>query len=225
MTRADAAKLISIIVMAYPNFDKFRDENQVKATVDLWAMMFKDDNSQIVGLATQKHIATNKFPPSVAEIRELMVEMQVPDLIPPDKAWLAVADYIGAHGEYGGRDSLHSLPPLIERVVDSIGYHNLYEMNCGSYRGGKPGMARVAFLGIYEPAYEREKKRAMTPANITLQIDGIASKTTNGGVAMLDEVHQMKVEKDEEYRRLWNNWNHHNLIETTNEPKQLADGS
>ena len=60
MTKADAARLVAIVVTAYPNYDKFRDAEAVKATVSLWAMMFAHDEGGLVGLAVQKHIATSK---------------------------------------------------------------------------------------------------------------------------------------------------------------------
>lgn len=84
MTKADAARLVAIVVTAYPNFDKFKDAKAIEATVNLWAMMFEQDESGIVALAVKKHIATNKWPPSVAEVREIMLEIQHPELIEPD---------------------------------------------------------------------------------------------------------------------------------------------
>ena len=86
MTKADAARLVAIVVTAYPNFDKFKDAKAIEATVNLWAMMFEQDESGIVALAVKKHIATNKWPPSVAEIREIMLEIQHPELIEPDNS-------------------------------------------------------------------------------------------------------------------------------------------
>lgn len=62
MTKADAARLVAIVVTAYPNFDKFKDAKAIEATVNLWAMMFEQDESGIVALAVKKHIATNKWP-------------------------------------------------------------------------------------------------------------------------------------------------------------------
>lgn len=195
---------MGIIVLAYPNYDKFKDDKQVKATVDLWATMFSEDDAGIVGLAVRKHIATNKWPPSVAELREIMVEMTAPDLIPPDKAWLAVSDFISTNGEYGGDTAATKvLPPLIARVICSIGYHNLYEMNCGSYRGSKPGMARTAFMSIYEPLYNRERIRAMTPVSVNRQMDYTADRFTNGDRAKLEQVHQAKLKDDAQLERLW----------------------
>ena len=104
MTKADAARLVAIVVTAYPNFDKFKDAKAIEATVNLWAMMFEQDESGIVALAVKKHIATNKWPPSVAEVREIMLEIQHPELIEPDKAWLAVSDLMYSAGQFNQGD-------------------------------------------------------------------------------------------------------------------------
>lgn len=200
MTKADAARLVAIVVTAYPNYDKFRDAEAVKATVSLWAMMFANDDGGLVGLAVQKHIATNKWPPSVAEIRELMLELKAPDLIPPDKAWLAVSDLLYSQGQYNHGDLHRQLPPLVARAVESIGWGNLWEMH-RSYRvGGKPGMDRVAFIQQYEPMYQREKVRAMTPEDITAKIDAAAGALPDQGRYLLASLENDRREKE----AMWN---------------------
>ena len=128
MTKADAARLVAIVVTAYPNFDKFMDAKAIEATVNLWAMMFEQDESGIVALAVKKHIATNKWPPSVAEIREIMLEIQHPELIEPDKAWLAVSDLMYSTGQFNHGDLSCQLPPLVARAVESIGWTSLWAM-------------------------------------------------------------------------------------------------
>lgn len=223
MTRSDAAKLMGIIVLAYPNYDKFKDEKQVKATVDLWATMFSEDDAGIVGLAVKKHIATNKWPPSVAELRELMLEMTAPDLIAPDQAWLAVSDFIKLHGEHLYVEERDCLPPLIARAVESIGYHNLYEMNCGSCRGSKPGMARTAFMNLYEQLYERERNRAMTPGYVTQQIDITAGRLSTGERARIEDIHQRRLEKEQRDHELWYGASQRNRL-ASEELLKLAGG-
>ena len=146
MTKADAARLVAIVVTAYPNFDKFKDAKAIEATVNLWAMMFEQDESGIVALAVKKHIATSKWPPSVAEVREIMLEIQHPELIEPDKAWLAVSDLMYSAGQFNHGDLSRQLPPLVARAVESIGWTSLWEMHRSAYIGGKPGMDRVAFM-------------------------------------------------------------------------------
>ena len=124
MTKADAAKLVAIVVTAYPNYDKFKDEAAVTATVSLWATMFQADDGRIVALALNKHIATSKWPPSVAEIRELMLELQHPELIPPEQAWLAVSDLLYTSGEYNYGDLYGR---LTQEQIDSLTEHTFMD--------------------------------------------------------------------------------------------------
>lgn len=203
MNKADAARLVAIVVTAYPNYDKFRDEQAVTATVNLWASMFSTDDGRIVALALNKHIATSKWPPSVAELREIMLEIQRPDLIPPDKAWAAVSDLLHTVGEYNHGDLQHQLPPLVARAVETIGWGNLWEMHRSYCVGGKPGMDRVAFVQQYGPMYEREKQRAMTPEGITAQIDRASAALPDKGQKLLETREQDRREYDERMNRIW----------------------
>ena len=202
MNKADAARLVAIVV-TYPNYDKFRDEQAVTATVNLWASMFAADDGRIVALALNKHIATSKWPPSVAELREIMLEIQRPDLIPPDKAWAAVSDLLHTVGEYNHGDLQHQLPPLVARAVETIGWGNLWEMHRSYCVGGKPGMDRVAFVQQYGPMYEREKQRAMTPEGITAQIDRVSAALPDKGQKLLETREQDRREYDERMNRIW----------------------
>lgn len=223
MTKTDAAKLIAIVVTAYPNFDKFKDAEAVKATVSLWAMMFSDDDSGLVGLAVQKHIATSKWPPSVAEIRELMLELKAPDLIAPDTAWLAVSDLLHSEGQYNHGSLQHQLPPLVARAVESIGWGNLWEMHRSYCVGGKPGMDRLAFMQQYTPMYEREKSRAMTPAAIASKIDQAAAAIPDAGRHLLEtrEAERRRTDAmfDEICNRQWR------AIEATEERLRLTQST
>lgn len=203
MTKADAARLVAIVVTAYPNYDKFRDEEAVTATVNLWATMFSVDDSRIVALALNKHIATSKWPPSVAEIRELMLEIQHPDLIPPDKAWIAVSDLLYSEGANNHGDLYYQLPPLIARAVESIGWGNLWEMHRSYCVGGKPGMDRVAFMQQYTPMYDREKQRAMTPTDLTLQIDAAAAAIPDTGRYFLEDREAARRDREAMYGQIF----------------------
>lgn len=202
MTKADAARLVAIVVTAYPNYDKFRDDEAIKATVNLWALMFENDPSSIVGLAVKKHIATSKWPPSVAEIRELMLEAQRPDLIAPDQAWAAVSDLMYQEGQYNHGDLHQQLPPLIARAVETIGWGNLWEMHRAYCVGGKPGMDRVAFMQQYTPMYEREKANAMTPKAIGEGIGTALAALPDSSQKLIADCEAGRRAKDEEYRRM-----------------------
>ena len=207
MTRADTAKLIAIIVMAYPNFDKFKDDEHVKGVVNMWATMFSEDDPGLVGLAVKKHISTSKWPPSVAEIREIMLEIQRPDLIPPDLAWAAVEDLMTTQGEFNHGDLHRQLPEMIARAVENCGgYSALYHMRRDMYRGGRAGMDRVAFMNIYTPMYEREKGRAMCGTALLASIDRTTAAIGGGEPPRLAELTEERRHHEEYQRRLFNHY-------------------
>lgn len=222
MTKADAARLVSILVAAYPNYDKFRDADAVAATVGLWASMFADDDGAIVALALNKHVATSKWPPSVAEIRELMLEIEYPNLVPPDRAWLAVSDLIFTAGEFNHGNLQQQLPPLVARAVEAIGWSTLWELHRGSATGtGTAGADRLAFMQQYGPMYERAKLRAMTPARLTAQIDAAAAKIPGNACGLLALREQERRDDEERDRRLVNNFDDM-LLEHEEQPRLTA---
>lgn len=69
MTRDETVKVLSILKVAYPNFYKGLSKQEASAVVNLWSMQFKNIPYDIVVIAVNKIIATNTFPPAIAEIK------------------------------------------------------------------------------------------------------------------------------------------------------------
>ena len=203
MTKKETISLFGILIAAYPNFDKFKDDSQVEGMVNMWASLFADDDSTIVGLAVKKHIMTSKWPPSIAEIREIMADITHPDLIPPDQAWAAVSNLLYVAGEHDHGGARRNLPPLIAQTVDAIGWHTLYQLHRGSYGGNKDGMDRVAFMDLYRPAYERARQDACCSTSLLGNIDTIKQQLTTGGVAQLAAARTRREEKELVHDQLW----------------------
>lgn len=201
MTEQETVKIVTLIVMSYPASEKFRDENAVKAMVAVWSNIFHDDPFRLVELAVQKHVSINKWPPSVAEIRDIMVDVMHPEIIPPDLAWAAVSDLMYANGRYDYGRSESILPPLVRRTVEVIGWDNLYELHCEGSRGGKPGLDRVAFMDQYKPAYEREREKASLPQSILAACEK-AEHNLGEPRKALESAYQQRKEKEELYDSL-----------------------
>lgn len=195
MTKADAAKMAAVIVTAYPNYDKFKSREEVNNYVGLLATMFAADDAAAVGLAVKKHIATSKWPPSIAEIRELMLETTHPEIVPPDLAWAAVSDLIFTLRRGQWDEAKDRLPALVARAVEIIGWKNLYDMHTGE-AGSKPGMDRVAFLGQYSPMYDRAKTDAMTPQPITAKITGQQAALPDTSYRLIEGAEELRREKE-----------------------------
>lgn len=224
MTKKETISLFGILIAAYPNFDKFKDDSQVEGMVNMWASLFADDDSAIVGLAVKKHIMTNKWPPSIAEIREIMADITHPDLIPPDQAWAAVSDLLYAVGEYNHGDAHRNLPPLIAQTVDAIGWSTLYQLHCGHHRGNKDGMDRVAFMDLYRPAYERARQDACCSTSLLGSINTVKQQLTTGGIAQLAAARTRREEKELEYDQIWNR-RHDRMLEDLGERPALTSGT
>jgi hypothetical protein len=168
----------------------------------MWALLFADDDSTIVGLAVRKHIMTSKWPPSIAEIREIMADITHPDLIPPDQAWDAVSNLLYVAGEQNHGNAHRNLPPLIAQTVDAIGWHTLYQLHRGSYGGNKDGMDRVAFMDLYRPAYERARQDACCSTSLLGNINTVKQQLTTGGIAQLEEARTRRKKQEREYDQI-----------------------
>lgn len=208
MTRQEAAGFVGIVIRAYPNSDKFATKEAVNETVNLWSTMFADDDSAVVALAIKTHIATSKWPPSIAEIRERMVTIQHPELIPPDQAWEAVADRKATEGDWGYTESpADALPPMIARTVQTIGWYDLWK---------REEKARQTFLELYRPAYERERERAMLPKALSDASRIAAEKADRlhgGALLMLESAKERREEAERKDKEYWDEWrNQHETV-------------
>jgi len=203
MTRSDAIKLVGLVVTAYPNSDKFSDSAAIDNTVSLWAEFFTDDDVAVVAMALKKHIAISKWPPSIAEIKEIMLDICSPDIITPSEAWAVVAMHIDTSSEYEYlTDPARIFPTAIANAILAVGYRTLRDLRCRRYdhSGKKTGLDRVAFLQAYEPEYERMRKNAVLPASLQMAIShtqdalsGESRQLFNSTKNRLEAKHQKKI--------------------------------
>lgn len=70
MTYEETAGILSMITAAYPHVYKNLAEEEAKAVVMIWAVQFKDVPADIVFMATNKAIASSKYPPTIAEVKD-----------------------------------------------------------------------------------------------------------------------------------------------------------
>lgn len=181
MTHEETVKLFGLIIVAYPNFDKFKDEAHIRATVALWDMMFADDERWLVSMAVEKHISTSKWPPSIAEIREIMAQIKQPDIIPADEAWGLVEKLMDVH-ERLYAPATTFLPRLVGETVDAVGFEYLKKMRQMAAQGNisKTGLDRHAFIQSYEARMKIEKERASLPDKLKDKLNRATAYFTDG---------------------------------------------
>jgi len=171
MTRSETIILVDMVITAYPNSDKFNNETAINDFVNLWAKHFEDNDVVIVSMALERHISTCKFPPAIAELKEIILEICNPDIIPPDEAWEMVALYIDTSSEYGSFQE-SDFPIAIAKAIKAIGYSNLRTLRVRRYdhHERQAGLDRVSFIQAYEPEYTRARKNAMLPCSLQIAI-------------------------------------------------------
>lgn len=70
MTKKEAVQILAILKAAYPSSYNGMTKEEASGTVGIWAMQFESMPVDIVMMAVQKLIATNKFPPTIAEVKD-----------------------------------------------------------------------------------------------------------------------------------------------------------
>ncbi len=205
MTNEDAKKLITRVIAAYPQSDKYNSKEQVKAVTDLWAEMFEDDNSKLVTLALKKHVATSKWPPSIAEIRKIMAEIQHPELLPPDQAWAYVSNILTVMREShftGIFSNSKDAPQLIQETIASLGgWDRLLELNRGVSGSYKNAQCKDVFLSQYKPAYERELEKAMLPAKTRDMLDRAANQLGKKTLAAIEIARDNRIDSESRFQK------------------------
>lgn len=186
MTKEETVKIITLITMAYPAVEKFTDETIVNMT-EIWSKFFVDDPYNLVETAVQYHISTQKWVPTIAEIRQRMARLRRPDLIPPEEAWKAVIDYLYAESDLFG-DMTDVFPPIIAEVIKTITVPTL-KRNSG-------GKDKLMFMDLYEPAYNKELEMAVLPKALRTSIE--TAENATGGEAKRQIAYIRRVRKDKE---------------------------
>ena len=69
MTKKEALQILAILKAAYPSSYNGMTKEEATGTVSVWCMQFADMPVDIVLMAIHKLISTNKFPPSVADVK------------------------------------------------------------------------------------------------------------------------------------------------------------
>lgn len=106
-------------VYAQPTFIPDQD------AFNVWYGLMKDLEYQVCNAAIQKWMLTNKFPPTIAEIRELSTEIQYGKLPDWGEAWEETCKAIRRYGFYRPKEGLESLSPLARETVNRLGWSNL----------------------------------------------------------------------------------------------------
>lgn len=75
MTKGETAKILAVLKAAYPNFYKNLSAQDAEAVITVWTIQLRSIPADIVYMAVTKLIATNRFPPAIAEVKDKLSQM------------------------------------------------------------------------------------------------------------------------------------------------------
>lgn len=140
---------------------------------NMWYALMGDLPYDVCNVAIQKYMLTNKFPPTVAEIRELASGVVNGDPLTWGESWERALNAVRRYGSYNQLEALNSLDPLTRKCVDSIGYMTL----CMSEN---IMVERAHFQKIFDVYQRREQTDRQMPLGLQEAIARLQIKGSDG---------------------------------------------
>lgn len=148
MTKQEFATLAMAIRTYYPKEQILPNQQ----AMELWYRELQDIPADVAEAALRKWVATNKWSPSIAELRETAAEVRHGEIPDWGEGWEQVLTAIRRFGSYREREALDSLDPMTRTCVQRLGFRNI----CMSENISTD---RANFRMMYESLAEREQTR------------------------------------------------------------------
>lgn len=167
MDKTEFAKFVTIIRSAYQKHDFLKDVD----SLSFWYLMLKDLPYELALTALQKHIATSKWLPSVAELRQCASELVQGAPRDWSDEWSAVIQAVRLYGYMREKDALETLAPITREIVRQIGWKTI----CFAEQSEIISL-RANFRMIYNQKAERVRERASLPTEVQSNIAKLAGE-------------------------------------------------
>lgn len=162
MDKKEFALFAAALKTYYPR-ESLLPNNQA---MELWYRQLHDIPYHVAEAALNKWVATQKWSPSIAEIRETATSVQLGDIPDWGEGWEQVMQAIRKYGSYRIPEAMESLDPITRQCVERIGFRNI----CMSENITAD---RANFRMMYEATTARKKTEAQIPVNLAQVIEGI----------------------------------------------------
>lgn len=165
MDKQEFSKWVMALKTYYPR-EQLLPNNQA---IELWYQALKDIPMQVAEAALRKWVATSKWSPTIAEIREMCVDVKRGDAPDWSDGWEQVQLAIKRFGSYRPAEAMASLDPITREAVRRIGFYNL----CVSEN---PTSDRKQFRDTFEIMAKREQMRLQLPIELQGDIKSIQAE-------------------------------------------------
>ena len=164
MTREETSKVVRVLSIAFPTFLRDKQQTEISEIIDLWCLMFADYEYVEVNAALKTFIATNKYPPKIAEVlnclnlnRSFATE-ELNELTAWNLVYKAISD-----SNYHSQERYDELPNLIKKCIHSpaelreMGNLDLKTLN---------SVTQSNFMRVFKGVQDRERELAKIPKDV-----------------------------------------------------------
>lgn len=162
MTYNEFLILVKAMKSVYTRDNFLPDSDSIK----IWYQMLQDIDYRLMSAAIQKWMLTNKFPPTIAELREMSSEIKLGETPEWGDGWEQVLRAVKMYGAYRQKEALESMDEITRRCVERMGFQNI----CMSEN---ISVERANFRMIFENMSERKKREEQIPAKLLQRIKEI----------------------------------------------------
>lgn len=151
-------KEFAVFAMALKTYFPRDNLLPTEEAMELWYRELQDISFDVCTAMLRKWVGTQKWPPSIAEIRSMCAEIAHGKLPDWGEAWREVEKAIGRYGYMAEEKALDSMSPTTQEAVLKIGWRGI----CMSEN---PDTIRAQFRQVYETCASREsEERQLLPA-------------------------------------------------------------
>lgn len=171
MTRDDMKAIMKYFNTVYKDF--YKGAEDVEAVLDVWSIIFRDEDRSVVAEAAKNYVRTNEFPPSVASIVKQI------DLLKRSNTdadlWAKIQKAV-SNGLYGSVEEFSKLPPECQSFVGSpSGLKDLARIEVGTLETVVKGQ----FLKRVEAIRNHQAVQKGLPSGVKAEIEK-AQSIANG---------------------------------------------
>lgn len=149
--------------------------------MELWYRELQDIPYPVAEAALRKWVSTNKWSPSIAEIREMSSSIAHGDIPDWGEGWEQVRKAVRRFGHYNEKAALESMDALTRKTVERIGFREI----CLSDETDPTH--RANFRMVYESLAKREKTEQQLALPLREAIAQIQLKGFDGQPLMIGD--------------------------------------
>ncbi len=164
MDKREFATFAAALRTYFPRYNMLPNDE----AMTLWYTALQDLPYPVLSTALTKWVATEKWPPSIAELRTACTEIVSGKLPDWGEAWAEVSQAIRRFGWCRPSEALASMSPTARRAADMIGWQQICESE-------NPEAIRAQFRQVYEICQRREAEDRQLPAALKETIAQIGS--------------------------------------------------